>query len=111
MAEPITIIFSRLTDPRADRGRRHLLLNIVTIAILATLCGAESWTDMMEDFGLARESWLRKFLKLPHGIPSEDTFAAVFAAIDPSQFESCFRPWTQAVAGEIVGSGSAVPHC
>jgi predicted transposase YbfD/YdcC len=102
MAEPITIIFSRLTDPRADRGRRHRLIDIVTIAILATLCGAESWTDM-EDFGLAREPWLKKFLKLRHGIPSEDTFAAVFAAIDPDQFERCFRAWTLAVAGEIVG--------
>lgn len=102
MAEPITIIFSRLTDPRADRGRRHLLIDIVTIAALATLCGAESWTDM-EDFGCARESWLKTFLKLPHGIPSEDTFAAVFAAINPEQFESCFRAWTRSVAGEIIG--------
>jgi predicted transposase YbfD/YdcC len=100
--EPITLIFSRLKDPRADRGRRHLLTDIVTIAILTVLCGGNSWTDM-EDFGLARETWLRQFLKLPHGIPSEDTFAAVFGAIDPDQFEAWFMAWTRSVAGEIVG--------
>ena len=102
MAEPITVVFSRLRDPRADRGRRHLLVDILTIAVLAVLCGGDSFTDM-EDFGVAREPWLKAFLKLPHGIPSADTFAAVFAAIDPLQFEACFRAWTVSVAGEIIG--------
>lgn len=102
MAEPITVVFSRLRDPRADRGRRHLLVDILTIAVLAVLCGGDSFTDM-QDFGVAREPWLKTFLKLPHGIPSADTFAAIFAAIDPARFEACFRAWTRSVAGEIVG--------
>jgi len=65
--------FATLTDPRTDHTLRHKLLDIITIAILAVICGAEGWTDM-EAFGKAKESWLRQFLELPHGIPSHDTF-------------------------------------
>lgn len=102
MAAPITLIFSRMNDPRKDRGRRHALTDILVIALLAILCGGNTWTDM-EDFGNARKQWLNKFLTLRHGVPSADTFAAVFAALDPDQFEACFRTWTLAVAGAIVG--------
>jgi hypothetical protein len=59
--------FGELPDPRED-NRRHLLLDIIVIVI----CGAEKWNDI-EAFGHAKESWLRRFLKLPHGIPSHDT--------------------------------------
>jgi len=69
------------------------------------LCGAETFVDF-EDFGQAKEPWLRTFLELPHGIPSHDTFGRVFAALDPQQFAECFRQWTQSLrrnfAPEIV---------
>ncbi|MBC7835403.1 MAG: ISAs1 family transposase [Phycisphaerales bacterium] len=102
MAGSIMVFFSGLPDPRGDRGSRHLLADIITIAILSVLCGGEDFTDM-EDFGHGREEWLRTFLKLPAGIPSHDTFGRVFAAIDPEAFEACFRAWTGAVAGELAG--------
>jgi len=102
MARSISLCFSHLSDHRGDRGTRHLLSDIMTIAVLSMLCGGEDFTDM-EDFGLARDEWLRTFLKLPAGIPSHDTFGRVFAALDPDSFEACFRSWTQAVAGEIAG--------
>lgn len=102
MTGSIGVYFSRLPDPRADRGRRHLLLDVVTIGVLAVLCGAEHWSEM-EEFGQGKKDWLRTFLELPHGIPSHDTFAEVFAALDPDAFEACFQSWTAAVAGEIVG--------
>lgn len=102
MTGSLDIYFSRLPDPRGDRGRRHLLSDIMVIAILAVICGAEHWTEI-EEFGHAKEEWLRTFLKLPRGIPSHDTFGEVFAALDPEAFEACFRAWTQAVAGAIVG--------
>jgi len=54
MAEPPTVVLSRLRDPRADRGRRHLLLEIVTIAVLGVLSAGDSFTDM-KDFGTARQ--------------------------------------------------------
>lgn len=102
MAASIVEFFARLPDPRQDRGRRHLLSDMMVIAILAMLCGAEDFTDM-EDFGLSKQEWLGTFLHLPHGIPSHDTFGRLFAAIDPEQFEACFVAWTRAVAGEIHG--------
>lgn len=87
--------FSDLDDPRED-NRRHLLLDIVTIVICASVCGAEKWDDI-EAFGKAKEQWLRKYLQLPHGIPSHDTLARVFAMLEPEQFNRCFLSWVQAI--------------
>ena len=63
--------FSDLGDPRED-NRRHLLIDIIVLVICASICGAEKWDDI-ESFGKSKESWLRRFLRLPHGIPSHDT--------------------------------------
>jgi predicted transposase YbfD/YdcC len=97
--------FAALADPRVERTRRHELLDIVTIALCAVICGADSWVDV-ELFGRAKEGWLRSFLELPGGIPSHDTFGRVFARLDPRQFESCFLGWVQALVrhtdGEVV---------
>ncbi|MBN2243263.1 MAG: ISAs1 family transposase [Acidobacteria bacterium] len=97
--------FELLEDPRMERRRRHNLPDILVIALCTLLCGGESFNDM-EDFGKAKEDWLRTFLKLPGGIPSHDTFNRVFAAIDRKQFMDCFMRWTQslrrAVHREIV---------
>ena len=64
--------FEALEDPRIDRCKRHQLLDIIVIAICATICGADSWVHM-EMFGRSKEEWLKTFLELPHGIPSHDT--------------------------------------
>ena len=102
----VTIIeyFSEVEDPRED-NRRHLLLDIIVIAICAAICGADTWTDV-ELFGKSKEKWFRGFLELPHGIPSHDTFGRVFAQIDPEQFQECFREWIAAVeersAGQVI---------
>ncbi|HQN18272.1 MAG TPA: transposase family protein, partial [Syntrophobacteraceae bacterium] len=58
-----------LPDPRSERGRRHLLLDVMVMAVLATLCGADDW-ESVEAFGEEQEPWLRTFLELPNGIPS-----------------------------------------
>jgi predicted transposase YbfD/YdcC len=88
--------FSDLADPRADNAR-HDLLEIMFIAFLASLCGARSCTAM-EEFGLAKEPLLRRFLTLAHGIASHDTFSTVFRMLDPKSFERCFQRFTQAFA-------------
>ncbi len=90
--------FASLPDPRVERTKRHALLDIVTIALCAVICGADNWVEI-ERFGQTKEAWLRSFLALPHGIPSHDTFGRVFARLDPEAFERCFLEWVQAVVG------------
>jgi predicted transposase YbfD/YdcC len=81
--------FRGLSDPRAANAR-HDLLEVLVIALAATLCGAESRADMA-DFGRAKEGLLRLFLRLDHGIPSHDTFSRVFRLLNPQAFEAAFR--------------------
>lgn len=97
--------FARLTDPRIERNREHLLEEILLIAVAAVLSGAESWNDI-EDYGESKLGWLKTFLTLPAGIPSHDTFNRVFAALDPEEFEQGFAAWVGSIArltaGEVV---------
>jgi predicted transposase YbfD/YdcC len=86
--------FSDLPDPRRSQGQRHKLLDILFIALSAVLCGADDFTEM-EEFGLSRESWLRQYLELPHGVPSHDTFGRVFALLQPAAFEESFLRWVK----------------
>ena len=62
---PIAEYFAALDDPRIDRTKRHKLLDIVTIALCATICGADSWVDI-ELFGNCKEEWFKSFLELPN---------------------------------------------
>lgn len=84
--------FAELPDPRVDRTRRHRLDDILAIALCAVICGADSFEEI-ERFGEAREQWLRRFLALPNGIPSHDTFNRVLAALDRKAFAACFGGW------------------
>ena len=104
-AATITEHFSELKDPRRY-NRRHLLHDIIVIAICAAICGADDWVAVA-DFGRAKQSWFEKFLELPHGIPSHDTFGDVFKLLDPEQFRRFFIQWVQAV-NETTG-GQIVP--
>ena len=91
--------FAPLQDPRVERTKQHLLLDILVIAVCAVICGADSWVEI-EAFGKAKRKWLRQFLRLPNGIPSHDTFGRVFARLNPVQFQECFLAWVQAI-GEL----------
>jgi len=93
-------IMKEVPDPRMDRRKLHFLSDVLTIAICALLCGADSFEDM-EVFGEAKQDWLGTFLELPHGIPSHDTFNRVFAALDPQAFLDCFMRWTQSLRSAV----------
>ena len=79
------------------RGVSHRVCgDILVIVICAVVCHAESWVDI-EEFGGAKEEWLKQFLELPNGIPSHDIFGRVFGLLDPDQFRKGFLSWIQAV--------------
>jgi predicted transposase YbfD/YdcC len=88
--------FTRLKDPRRAHRRLHLLQDILVIALSAVIAGAQDWQEI-ETFGRKRRDWLKRFLKLPKGIPSHDTFERVFDRITPRAFQACFREWVQAL--------------
>jgi len=88
----ILTIFEQLVDPRMDRTKLHLLEDIVMLTIMAVICGADSYTEIYE-FGIAKEVWLKTFLKLANGIPSHDTIGRVMNSIYPEEFEHCFIQW------------------
>src|SRR5262245_4667294 len=105
LQELFTPFFADLTDPHIDRCKRHTLLDLVVLALCATLGGANGWADI-ERFGKAKIDFFRRFLELPHGIPSHDTFGRVFDRLDPAALLACIRHWLTAfraaVDGELV---------
>lgn len=92
----LSMHFAALEDPRVERTKLHRLLDILTIALCAVICGADTWVEI-EEFGHAKEEWFATFLELEHGIPTHDTFGRVFARLDPEQFGQCFLSWVRAV--------------
>ncbi len=92
LVELFAPFFTSLPDPRIDRGKRHALLDILILALCATLGGADGWADV-ERFGRAKLEFFRRFLALPHGIPSHDTFGRVFARLDPAALLTCLQRW------------------
>jgi predicted transposase YbfD/YdcC len=100
MVEPslsIVRFFRPLRDPRRQHRRKHLLIDIIVVALCAVLCGANDW-QQIATFARRRRAWLETFLALPNGIPSHDTFERVFDRLDPQLFQTCFRRWVEALA-------------
>ena len=77
------------------------------ITLCGVICGADDWVAIAE-FGRAKRTWFRRFLALPHGIPSHDTFGRVFAALDPEAFKTAFLAWVATVADLLPGDVIAI---
>jgi predicted transposase YbfD/YdcC len=107
---PFALLLADLPDPRAA-NTRHSLLEVIVIALMAVLCGAETCADMAE-FGHAKRPLLQGLLKMPHGVPSHDTFSRVFRLLDPEAFEAAFarftRTFAQALKGVVALDGKAL---
>lgn len=99
--------FALMEDPRIDRTKRHNLIDILTIALCAVICGADSWVAI-ELYGCTKYEWLKTFLELPNGIPSHDTFARVFAQLNSQQFQSCFLNWIKSIQSRTDGEVVAI---
>lgn len=96
---------SILPDPRMEINRKHLLIDILMITVCAVMAGAHGWEDI-ENWGIEKEKWLRKFLKLPSGIPCHDVFRDLFMRLHPEAFGKAFLSWMSAVRkrtkGEVI---------
>ncbi len=87
--------FEELNDPRR-REVTYPLINVVVIAICAVICGADDFVAIAK-YGRTKRDWFAKFLDLESGIPSHDRFNAIFAALNPAEFEKCLLSWILAL--------------
>ena len=100
-------IFGTIDDPRSHINQLHDLVDILLIGIISVISGAETWKQMVE-FATSKEEFLKKFLKLENGIPSEDTINRTFSSIDSNQFESCFSEWVNSISELTKGQVIAI---
>ena len=100
--------FDSLSDPRHYRNRKHLLVDIMVIAVAAVVCGCDGPTAIHR-WAKARRDWLAQYLTLPNGIPSRDCIRRVLLALQPQAFQRCFQDWvTQALVGDAATGGRLV---
>ena len=92
--------FSRIEDPRVERTRLHELTDILILSVLAVIAGAEGWEDIRE-YGENKEAYLRKLLRLPNGIPSEDTISRVMRMLHPNVVQDAFMDWVSEMQGNL----------
>jgi predicted transposase YbfD/YdcC len=90
--ESIGSYFESLSDPRHTRNRKHLLVDIVVIAVCGILCGSDGPTAIHR-WADNRRDWLKQFLSLPNGIPSRDCIRRLLMALKPEAFQGCFQDW------------------
>jgi predicted transposase YbfD/YdcC len=106
--ESIGSFFESLSDPRHTRNRKHLLIDIVVIAVCGLVCGSDGPTAIHR-WATHRVDWLKQFLTLPHGIPSRDCIRRLLMMLQPEAFQKCFQGWiAQAVATDDNGPARLV---
>jgi predicted transposase YbfD/YdcC len=96
-----------IPDPRIERCKKHLLVDILLLCIIGMVCGVESIEDITF-FGTTHLAWLKQYLLLPNGIPSADTILRVLGRIDHTKFEECFFNWTRGYFRERSQPGSVI---
>jgi predicted transposase YbfD/YdcC len=99
--------FENLTDPRVERTRRHVLQDILVIALCGMIANANTWVDI-ERYGVTKLNFLRRFLELPNGVPSHDTFSRVFAMLDPAALLVCLHNWLNDLREKLGGKHVAI---
>lgn len=96
--------FAGLKDPRIKRKKLYPLVEVLFVVLCGSVCGAESWRDFVL-FGKEKIDFLKCYFPFAHGVPSKDTFARVFAALDPEIFKACFIEWVksfQTILNEVI---------
>jgi hypothetical protein len=95
--------FQSLTETCEGKVKRHYFGEVLFIALAAMTRGMEGFDDF-ERFAKLREAWLRRFLKLPHGPPSDDTYRRIFTALGPRGFVERFITHVAAIRRDLAGS-------
>lgn len=101
MPSLISILYG-VTDPRSGNATRHDLVEVLTIALTAPICGCETWVEFA-DFGENREDLFREFLSLKNGLPSQDPFSRLFRLLDPEALSSCFGRLLEEIGSDGAG--------
>ena len=91
--------FDDLEDPRDTVNRKHPLVSVVVIAMMAVLSGAAGPTAIAKWAALKAE-FLTGVLPLPHGIPRKDVFRRVLGLLQPAAFQACFVNWLQSLRAQ-----------
>ena len=107
MLEAVVAQFASLQDPRCEWRVEHKLVDILVIAVRAVLGEAESFEDIAL-YGRCKRDWLQRFLELPGGIPSHDTFRRVLMLIEPDRFERCFLDWVRSAFRPTIGTARQI---
>ena len=100
-------VFVSIDDPRQKAKVQHDLVELLVVAVNAVLVGAETFVEI-ELWAKEKLDWLRKYLRLKHGIPAHDTFGRIFGLIDPGQFEAAFRRWVSSILPVLGGETVAI---
>lgn len=101
LAISMSVFMRDVPDPRSKRAIRHPLVNILTIALCAALCGFTSFEEM-EDYGTIQLPFLSTFLRMRHGVPSHDTFRRVFEALNKEAFAEALTSLAMALGAAVV---------
>ena len=88
-----------LPDPRHTRNRRHLLVDVITMAVCGVIVGC-SGPSAIEQWAKAKEDWLKELLAIPNGIRSRDCIRRVLSALKPEAFQSCFQSWMMSLVSK-----------
>ena len=98
----IELIEDNIPDPRRPGGNiRHRLVDLLVIILLGIICGCETWMDI-EDYAHSKQEWLKTFLELPGGVPSNDTYRRLMERIRPEILEKVYRLWVLPYVGGCI---------
>ena len=101
-------LFEDLPDPRRPGGNiQHKLEDLLVIILLGVICGCETWLEI-EDYAHAKYEWLKTFLELPGGVPSNDTYRRLMTRILPQKLEEAYRQWVLPYVGGCIGKHIAI---
>jgi predicted transposase YbfD/YdcC len=106
--EEVIAYFDTLEDPRETTNRKHPLVSVVVIAMMAVLGGAGGPTAIAK-WAALKSDFLTRVLPLPHGVPRKDVFRRVLGLLQPAAFQACFATWLQALRDQAAPATDAEP--